>query len=77
MDLSSREAEAASSSSLDSSQSYQLFTTDDHGNLRVSCPPQEGRILLAISPKKKGFAVQKMAKGTLANGIDVVSSWCA
>lgn len=54
------------------SSSYQVYSTDDFGSLRVSCPPEEGRILLA-KPRKKKHAVHKMARGTLKDGTDVVS----
>jgi hypothetical protein len=54
------------------SSSYCLFSTDEFGTLRVSCPPQEGQTLYAVPAKKKN-AVHKMARGAIG-GIEVVSS---
>jgi hypothetical protein len=66
MEVSSN-AEASTSSSL-----YRFYSTDDHGSLRISHPHQEGEVLLQVAATKKN-AVHKMARGTLSNGVEIVS----
>ncbi|UZJ54752.1 hypothetical protein CBS101457_004072 [Exobasidium rhododendri] len=56
----------------EASTSFRTYSTDEFGTLRVSNPPEEGRILLAL-PRKKKHIVHKMARGMLANGTQVLA----
>jgi hypothetical protein len=71
MEMSSRDGDSVE----EASTSFRLYSTDDFGSLRVSNPTEEGQILLSM-PRKKKHAVHKMARGTLANGMQVVRREC-
>lgn len=56
-----------------SSSSYRFYFTDDQGSLKVSYPDTQGETLLAVPASSQKKHVHKMARGTLANGVEVVS----
>lgn len=58
----------------ESSSSYRFYFTDDQGSLKVAQPDTQGETILAVPASSQKKVVHKMARGTLSNGVEVVSA---